>query len=252
MKATRRGGQPERSVLIADALSALLDDIEGYCEQDWVAVPADPIPLSCGITTLDRAFGGGVHIGTLTLIEADLSAQARAVILSIARHIDHPALLAVASTKRATEWLFAGASGVPATLINDCLLDEGDWSRLSATASVLGSRPLNLTESASVTALGHLIVDSGAPILLVEELSRLGPPCETLAALVRLAAVVGVAVVATSEPLGDLPSWATESVNRVTMVAHGLGARAALISGAAFGDFVVEQIRVDCLEGAIR
>ena len=49
--------------------------------------------MSTGVLAVDRFLGGGVHRGTLTLIEADISAQGNALLCTVARRIPHPCLL---------------------------------------------------------------------------------------------------------------------------------------------------------------
>lgn len=251
LTSSARRWRPERCIPIADALSMLLDDLERGLEPDQVELPADPLPLSCGIARLDRAFGGGIHLGEVTLVEADLSAQARALVLAIAREIDHPTLLATTSVMDAAEWLLAGSASVPAICIRTYQLSEGDWQALGGALPTLADRPISLTEASSVSGLGHVATAGAYCVLLIEDLGRFGPACETVAALGRLASVAGLAVIATTEPLGDIPGWALGSTTRVAMVAHGLGGRAALINGGDVDELIVEQIEVTCLEATL-
>lgn len=247
-----RHWRPERCVPIADALDILIDDLEHHIDHDQVELPTDPLPLSCGIARLDRAFGGGIHLGAVTLIEADLPAQARALVLAIARVINHPTLVATTSVLDGAGWLLAGSASVPAICIQTGQLSDGDWHAIDGALPALAERPIWLTATDSVSGLGHVATGGGHLVLLIEDLGRFGPARETVAAIGRLASVAGLAVIATTEPLGDLPEWALESTTRVAMAAHGLGGRAALVNGDGLDGLIVEQIRVACLEARIR
>ncbi|MCC5954315.1 MAG: hypothetical protein JJU45_19675, partial [Acidimicrobiia bacterium] len=61
----------------------------------------------------------------------------------------------------------------------------------------------------------------------------------------------GVAVVTTLGVMDDVPGWALEGVQRVTLCAHGLGGRAALVRPDDDDLLAVAQVDVECLTGTV-
>ena len=108
----RRAWRTERALPIADALDALLSRLESVAEQPESRAPQrrergpDPgLPLATGILGIDRALGGGLRQKHLTLVEAELPAQAHALLWSIARSVPHPTVVDVDSPLGAVAWI---------------------------------------------------------------------------------------------------------------------------------------------------
>ncbi|MCU0271206.1 MAG: DnaB helicase C-terminal domain-containing protein [Acidimicrobiales bacterium] len=241
------GWRPERSLPITDALHRLLDDLEQRYDTGGTEHPPDPWPLRTGVAEFDRVCGGGLHVGWVTVIEADQAAQARALLCSIARHVDHPVLVDVPSVREATTWLLAGASGVPAACVASGMLSQADWDAIAREVPGLAARDLHLSEASTLDALAHVVDTTDPAVVLVHELERLGDTAHVLASLSRLAARGPRAVAATVSPCGDLPTWALDRVTRVGMFSHGLAGRAALMGLDDFETATVAQVAVDCL-----
>ena len=242
---------PGSATAITDALGRFLDELEYRLEQRPANDPMDPFPLGTGVAALDRAFGGGLRIGSVTLLDADLDAQATAVVSTIARRTDHRVLLDTSSVVRAAGRVLAAQADVAAALVWNGQLSDADWDDISVAVGVLAARNLLLSAAGSLGELERIASGSGSVVVLVDGLTRYGPPATVLQELGWLAARASVAVVATSSRIGDLPDWATGRVNHVHMCASMLGARTALIRTDPVDLLRITHLDLDCITGAI-
>jgi hypothetical protein len=247
-----RSWRPEQALTISDAIGDFLDHMEQLYTRDEVDLPPDPLPLGTGLAPLDRVLGGGLHVGTLTLLEADLGAQADALLYSVARHIEHWTLLDAASVLETVRWLVAGSADVPAVTIAEGSLDERDWAAIAGSIAPLAARDLVLSAAGSMAALEDVVAGGDATVVLVQDIARLGPPVTTVPRLARLAATADVAVLASTRPLGDLPAWALERTERVLVLDRCLGSRASLIRPDRLELLAVAELEVVCLTGTAR
>ena len=247
---TDRSWRPERAVRITDALELLLDDIElRLADED--PLPPDPLPLGTGVAALDRVLAGGIHLGTVTLLEADLAAQSDALLYSVARRIDHPVLIDTPSLLVAARWMMAGSAAVPAVAVKTAHLSSNDWRAIVDNIPDLADRDLLVSATDSLLGLAHVVATHDADVVLVQDLGRFGPPLPTLAALVRLAAHEGVAIVAATTPLGELPHWTSDRVERVLFLDHCLGSKATLLHPDPLEMLSTVEIDVECLTGTV-
>lgn len=232
----------------------MLDRLEVlYRDQPTVEGP-DLLPVGTGLAELDRVCGGGAHRGWVTAVEADEPAQARALVSRVARHAEVPTLLDTGDAAGATTWLVAGASGIPATLLEHGTLSARDWEAIAEGVGVVSDRPLALSSATTLRSLQHLVLESGAELAVVLGPRRFGPAHEVYAGLGELARATGVAVL-TAEgeaSAAEVPHWALERVTRVEMVAHGLGGRAALVRVDDADTMAGAQVQVDCLAPDVR
>jgi hypothetical protein len=243
--------RPDQAWTLADAIGFLLDDLEALYEPGD-ELPVDPLPLSTGVDAVDRVCGGGLHLGELTVVEADLCAQARALVCTVARRIEHPVLLDAGPVVDTAAWLVAGASGVPHVLVRTGRLEDSDWNAIVAAVRALAEREVWVSESDTLPELAGQVAGRGAEVVLVHELERFGPPIKVVPALAELAATAGVAVLATATAMGELPEWSTQRTRRVAMLPHGLAGRAALVRPDAWDVLSVAQVDVDGLVAALR
>jgi len=246
-----RSWRPERAVPICDALDLLLDDLEARYTHDEPELPPDPLPLGTGVNALDRVLGGGVHLGTVTLLEADLTAQADALLYSVARRIEHPTLLDTPSLLHTARWMMAGSASVPAVWVESGRLSRDDWRAIADNIGGLAARDLLVSATGSLQGLAHLVSDSDndADVVLVQDISRFGPTVATVAALCRLATNAGVAILATTTPLGELPPAAFDRIERVLVLDHCLGSKATLVHPDPLEMLATVEIDVECLTG---
>ncbi|MCC5951607.1 MAG: hypothetical protein JJU45_05875, partial [Acidimicrobiia bacterium] len=226
---TDRSWRPERPLALREVLDELLDDMEAGIDAPDRVLPADPTPLSTGLAMLDRVLVGGIHLGEVTVVEADLPAQGDALLLEIARRIEHPALVVASSAIEVAAWLVAGEAGVPAVAVGEARMSQPEWDRVAESFGVLANRDVDVGEARSLRGVARLITTSTAPVVVVRDVAGLGAPVEVMASLARAAHTAGVAVVTTLGVMDDVPGWALEGVQRVTLCAHGLGGRAALV-----------------------
>ncbi len=246
-----RPWRPEQAVTIADAIEGLLDELEHRFEEEGVELPPDPLPLGTGLIALDKVLGGGLHLGTLTLVDAALPAQGRALLCAVAKRMDMPILVAASSILEATSWLLASSAQVPAALIRNGQLSADDWQLINQALPTVARRSLSLTEAATLKALDHVVGMGQHPVVLVEDVHRFGSSTEVVAALGHLAATTGAAILATATDLDLLQDWAADEATQIAMVPHGLGSRAALIGLDGLDGLTVAQIEVACLVGDI-
>lgn len=245
----------DRSVPIVHALDALLDQMERRLEassSEHVAFERDLLPMSTGVMALDRVLGGGVHRGTLTVVEADIAAQANALLYTVARHLPHPRLLDGRTFFAAVAWLMAGSADVAEVSVSDASLSSREWERVAAGLKDLLDQDLLVSSTGSLRALASVATASGADVLLVDEADRFGRPIEVVTKLAMLAASSGLAVIATTGTLGELPDWALDGVTRVSMHGYNLGGNAALLRPDADELLATAQVQVECLSGIVR
>jgi hypothetical protein len=243
-----------RAVPIVHAVDAVLQHLVERAEgpsSDPADLAEQELPLSTGITALDRVLAGGVRRGTVALLEVDLPAQAAAVAYTIARRAPHRRMLDVEEVLEATEWLMAGAAGVPRVHITLQQLSEADWRALGDGLEVLDGQELSVSSTGSLVSLESVTMANGADLLVVHGAERFGTPVQLLTGLAVVAIATDSAVVATVEPLGELPQWALEHVTRLAMVGFDLGSRACVARPDHETLLEVAQLRVECLTGAV-
>jgi len=243
--------RPEGAVPVRDALSDLLDHLEARLEADGPSLPADPVPLSTGFPALDRVLGGGIRLGTLTVLDADMGAQGDAVLFDVVRRIEHPTLLVADDLLDATTWLLAGAADVPAVSLAEALLSQREWDRVAQAVAKLADRTLDLGEAETLQGVAHLARTRRPTVLAVRDLTTFGRPLRVVPALARLAATTGAAVVAAGTALGPLPPWVADEMAWVSVCSHGLGGRAALVRLDDTDLLSVAQVDVECLTGTV-
>jgi hypothetical protein len=239
---------------IVHAVDAVLEHIIERAEgpsRDPADRAEEELPLSTGILALDRVLAGGLRRGTVALLEVDLPAQAAAVAYTIARRAPHRRMLEVCDVLEATEWLMAGAAGVPRVHIRLQQLSEGDWRAIGDGLEVLDGQELSVSSTGSLAALESVTMANGADLLVVHGAERFGTPVQLLTGLAAVAIASDSAVVATVGPLGELPGWALEHVTRLAVVGFELGARACVARPDPEALLEVAQLRVQCLTGAV-
>lgn len=163
---------PGSATPITDALGRFLDELEYRLDQRPANDPMDPFPLGTGVASLDRAFGGGLRIGSVTLLDADLDSQATAVISTIARRTDHRVLLDTSSVVRAAGRVLAAQADVAAALVWNGQLSEADWDSIIVAVGVLAERNLLLSAAGSFGELERIASNSGSVVVLVDGLAR--------------------------------------------------------------------------------
>lgn len=149
-------------------------------------------------------------------------------------------------------WLLAGAAQVPAVCIANANLSEADWDAITRVIRKLAASQLWLTNAGSLGGLAHVVREELPRVLLVHDLDRFGEPIRVVPWLARLAEMTGVAILATAEPLGELPEWVLEGTTRLRMVSHGLGGRAALVHSDDITPLAVQQVKVEMLSAELR
>lgn len=236
---------------IDDAIEFLLDELETRFPDHVSTMPPDPFPLSTGVDALDRAFGGGVRIGMVTLIDGDLPAQAEIVLGLIARRAEHRVLLDTPSVVRATARLLSAIADVPATFAWSGNLDAGQWERFAEAIPTLGHRDLVMSAAGSLAELEQAAVEQRPLVVLVQELSRFGAPAEVVEELGEMAARLGVAVVTTGIGIGELPSSSTDRTDSVGMYASKLGGRVSLLRPDPDDLLTCAHLDVDCITGVV-
>ena len=246
---SRGSWRPERSVCIADALELLLDRVEEDFDCPEPRVTEELLPFSTGLVALDRVCGGGLHSGIVTVLECPLPSHARSLLFSVARGTDVPTMLAVDDLEQGATWLLAGASGVPAKLIEQRELSERDWDAISARVGVLADQELVMTEARSAGGIEHLIREDRSMILIVDEPGRLGPVEDVLWWLTQVAEATGVACLTSVGDLSHLTGYLKSEMVNVTVVPHTMGGRATLVSTDCDDGFAVAHVQVAMLVG---
>ncbi|MEO6988972.1 MAG: hypothetical protein ABI239_10050 [Aquihabitans sp.] len=236
---------------ITEALDFLLDELEGLLDDRLPMPPPDPFPISTGVDVLDDAFGGGLRIGMVTLIDGDLPAQAELVLGLIARRIDHRVLLDTPSVVQATTRLLSAFAGVPAAFVRKGHIDAGQWEKLVEAMPKLGHRDLVLSAAGSLMEIETAAAEQRPLVVLVQDLCRFGPPAEVVMELGEMAARRGVAVVATGIGIGELPRWSTDRTDSVGMYASKLGSRVSLLRPDPDDLLTCAHLDVDCITGVV-
>lgn len=245
----------DRSVAITHALDGLLDQLERRLHTPSCAgleYEDDLLPMSTGIVALDRVLGGGLRKGTLTVVEADIAAQSNALLCSIARKVPNPCLFDGEDFWATVSWLLAGSSGLPEVSVSEAQLSEPEWDSLAAGLAELSRQDLRISSTGSLRALAGVAVASDVDVVLVDDADRFGPPLEFLPKLAMLAASSGLAVVATTGILGELPDWALRDVALVSMHGFNFGGTAALFRPDPDEMLLTVQVEVECLSGVVR
>lgn len=203
--------------------------------------------MSDGLSALDRVCNGGLRPGTLTVPEVTIPAQGRALTHTVARIAAVPRLLVVESVVQTTQWLLAGASGVPAELIRLATLSEADWERIVEHLPDLGHQELALTEARSVGGVAHVLCRRVRPMVIVEDLDTLGPAGLAAVELARLTKSSVVAVLAATTELRRPNRFEPENIERILVASHALGSRAALVSTDGPGGWITAQVGIEPL-----
>lgn len=246
----------ERAVPVTHAVEALLDEMEGRAHvadgPDARRAIEDVLPLSTGLMVLDRVLGGGVRRGRVVVVEAEIPAQANALICSVARGLDHRTLFdSVHAITETVGWLLAGATGIPAVAVAAEHLSSSEWEAIAGEIRRLVDQNLLISATGTVGGLEAVVAASGVDVVLVDQAGRFGPTHQVLPGLCELASTRNVAVVATSGPQGELPDWVDLGMTRVGMHGYELGGRASLVRFDPEELLSVAHVEVDCLSGVI-
>ena len=198
---------------VADVLGQFLDDltgIPGLCEDPFCLCDSELDGVSSGIGVLDDFLGAGFTCPGVTLFEASLLSQARALILTIARQSAGPTVLVTSDPSRSARWLISATAHLPAALMDAPvadLLDENDWARIETAVTELACSDLHLADGSRGQIDAALGRRPDVELVLFDSSWTKGRGADELAELNGLASNHGVAVVAACEPLGDLPAW---------------------------------------------
>lgn len=244
-----------RAVPITHALDALLEWIEGRIDAsgpEAVDIPAELLPLSTGLLPLDLVLGGGVRRGEVTLIEADIEAQATALLNTVARQTPHRCLVEGRRFLEAVAQLLAGSAGVPEVSLASGRMSAHEWDSVVSGMQQLRSRELLVCSTGSITALTDVAMSTGADVLVVHDAGRFGPPVDLGPNLLELASDSQVAVLASASSVARPPDWETEDVTRIGMHSFDFGGRASLVRPDSDDLLAVAQVDVECLRGIVR
>lgn len=243
----------DESVPMRDAILRLLDHMD-----DTVRAPTErpaPVeyrsPIPSGVRALDRVLNGGLPRQSVTMIEADLVAQAHALLCTVARRSEGPCLFDTADPLSTTAWIVAGTSGIPEVFLSGCYLSDANWEQTTNAMQHLAASGLQISSARSFEGLDAITFRSTAAVILVEDAGRFGSPVEWISKLVDLAHHHWVAVITATEPLGDLPSWALESVVRISMASFNLGGKASLLRIDGSETVASARVEVECLSGNV-
>ena len=94
-------------------------------------------------------------------------------------------------------------------------LSPQEWERVISGLADLRNQDLRVSSTGSVGALASVAKASQAADLLIHEADRFGLPAKFVPELARLAASSGLALIATTGLLAELPDWAREGVTCV-------------------------------------
>ncbi|QYG94920.1 hypothetical protein HC251_22460 [Iamia sp. SCSIO 61187] len=244
----------ERAVPIAHALDALLGQMDRRLahEEPVVADTDDLLPLGTGLLPLDRVLGGGVWRGRAVIVEADIEAQATALLSTVARHVPHRCLVDGRDVVAVATGILAGSAGVPEVSVTDARLSEREWAAVVSGLRSLRGRDVSVCSTGSLDALREVAVGAGADVLVVHDTARFGPPAQLGPGLARLARTAGVAVLASATPTEGVPSRADDGVTHLHMHGFDLGGRASLVRPDPDDLLAVAQVDVECLFGIVR
>lgn len=245
----------ERAVPIVHALDALLDWMEHRIEDkepEAVSIAADLLPLSTGLLPLDLVLGGGVRRGSVTIIEADIDAQASALLNTVARQTPHRCLVEGRRFLEVVAGLLAGSAGVPEVSFTDGCMSASEWSSVVSGLRQLRGRDVLVSSTGSLTALAEVAMSAGVDVVVVHDAGRFGRPVDFVPNLSELASRSRVAVLTSANPMGDLPDWATDGSTRLGMHGFDLGGRASLVRPDPDELLAVAQVDVECLRGIVR
>ncbi|MGI9576630.1 MAG: hypothetical protein ACR2OH_00335 [Microthrixaceae bacterium] len=261
-----RSWRAERALPMADALDALLTHLESEEDPSTRVVRArrpsapDPeLPLSTGILEVDRALGGGLPQRRLTLLEADLPAQAHALLWSIARTIAHPTVLDVDSPLGAVAWIWAGGAGVPAISMTQRRMTSAEWERATGTIGELANRVVSVGSAESVHGLAAMVATQRVRVVLVQDIERFGDAPDVVQALAGLAVSAQLSIMATSGAgrgaSGDAPGEAKElrrrDVHLVQVLSSDFGGTARMVRTDHIDMLAVNDVRMDLLTGRV-
>lgn len=256
---TNRSWLHDRAVPISDALDSLLS----WMEHEWEDAPrsatADAgshdhdihLPLDTGILEVDRALGGGLRQGHLTVLEAELPSQSDAVLWSIARNIRHKTVLDVDQLLGAVAWIWAGGSGVPTIAMTQGRMTQKEWQRAIDSISRLTERPLYLGQAESVAGLAALAASRRARVLMVQDLERFGDPPGVYGELARLAARTGLAVLGTARTTGAVPEGCGHITTVVQVLRSSMGGTARFVLADRIEMLSVHEVRMDLVTGRV-
>lgn len=239
----------ERALAVADAMDLLFEDLEALYSTEDEGPPTNFLHTTTGLPALDRVCDGGLWPGTITVLDAALDAQARALLYTVARLIEVRCLLAVGSTVGAVRWLLSNATDVPEGLIHRGTLSKSDWASIHRHIGELTTRDIFITEAESMCGIRSLLKERGCPILLVDEPERFGPQTRVLMQLAEFADRNGVAILTTARNQPGPIHWEAENVTRVSVVPHSLGSRAALVTTGGWRGLSAAQVSIDLLTG---
>lgn len=237
---------------IRDAIGYLLDDLERRYEAEAAGVPSVPPTLSSGVAAFDQVCGGGLAPGRVTIVEAKLSAQALALLCSIANSVESGTVLDVSSALDATASLLANRCGVPAVLISTGCLSVQDWDDITAALQELASRNLWIGEATSLPALERLASTGQRSVLLIHDLERFGPASRVVPTISRIAELNDVAVVASCSSAGNVPFRALENTTKIAMIPCRLASGASFVRPDARETPCITHVEVDCLSSIVR
>lgn len=182
--------------------------------------------ISTGLPTLDRLIGGGLRPGTLTVVagrsQAGMTTMLDTICCAAAFRAGVPTVLAdlETSTTDRLRRLSSALSGVPLHAVQRWQLTAEEAATVRRSDALAAGAPFWFSEESTVAGLGRVVrrTDPPARLLLVDGMRLLpsGGPGEVAVALLGLAALAGIAVVAstplpsvTERPvpgLGDLPA----------------------------------------------
>ncbi|MCD9625248.1 DnaB-like helicase C-terminal domain-containing protein [Rhabdothermincola salaria] len=242
----------QRVVSAALALDRWLDRLD----QRWSAPPPlagviDPEPVATGVVPLDAVLDGGVQRGEVTVVLADLVAQAGALALSAATSTEAPCLVASPEPIEVlTARLLASQAEVAAVAVADGAMSEAEWETVAAAVGMMSASALSVSDVGSLTALARVVSSADVDLVVVVDAERYGPPSDVVAALGRLSRTAGVAVLAAlADPGGELSGGGGRMVQ---MHSFRLGGAATLVHAPPGSFPTAAQATVSLVAGCVR